>query len=130
MRSMFGRRALKTVARLALAGFLLAHAALAIAGCELGERSAARAILNASAASDEPCHQQSDDSAALCVVHCVTQTQTLEKPFWKAPAPAAAPALVFFVVFSSPAAVAPPAVDLPLALTGPPRRILFRTLVI
>jgi hypothetical protein len=130
MRSMFGRRALKTVARLALAGFLLAQVALAIAGCELGERSAAQAILNASAASDEPCHQQSEDSAALCVVHCVTQTQTLEKPFWKAPAPAAAPALVFFVVFSSPAAAAPPAVDLPLALAGPPRRILFRTLVI
>jgi len=116
------------MARLALAGFLFAQAALVMAGCELGEHSAAQAILNASAAGGEPCHEQSSDLAAFCVAHCVTQAQSLEKPFWKVPA--AAPALVFFVVFSSPAAVAPPAVDLPLALTGPPRRILFRTLVI
>ena len=127
---MFRRRVLKTIARLALAGFLFTQAALVMAGCELGEHSAAQAILNASAAGSEPCHEQSNDLAAWCVAHCVTQVQSLEKPFWKVPAPAAAPALVFFVVFSSPAAVAPPAVDLPLALTGPPRRILFRTLVI
>jgi len=96
----------------------------------LGQPSAAQAILNASAAGSEPCHEQSDDSATLCVAHCVTQAQSLEKPFWKVPAPAAAPAMVFFVVFSPPAAVAPPAVDLPLAFAGPPRRILFRSLVI
>jgi hypothetical protein len=130
MRSIFGRKAFRTLARLALAGFLFVQAAIAVAGCELGANSAAQAIVNASAEDGHPCHEESSDSAAtLCVAHCVTQTQSLEKPFWKAPSAAFAPVLVF-VVFSPPAALPAPVADLPSAAAGPPRRILFRTLLI
>ena len=129
MRSIFGRKSLRTLASFALAGFLFAQVTLALAACRLGEPSAAQAILNASAAASEPCHQQDEDSAALCVAHCVTTTQSLEKPFWKAPMPAAAPMVVFLVL--APASAAPaPVLDLPPAVTGPPRRILYRTLLI
>ena len=119
------------MARIALAGFLFAQAALAIAACQLGERSAAQAILNASAPAGEPCHQgDSDSAAALCVAHCVTQTQSLEKPLWKLPAPAAAPLQIEFFAPTLPAVISLPARQLPAALAGPPRRILFRTLLI
>ena len=125
------RRRLAVVARIALAGFLFAQAALAIAACELGERSAAQALLNASASASEPCHQQdSDSTTALCVAHCVTQTQSLEKPLWKLPAPAAAPLQIEFFAPTVLAVISLPARQLPAALAGPPRRILFRTLLI
>ena len=126
---MLSRKAFKSVARLALAAFLFAQAALAVAACNLAHPSAAQAILNASAAADEPCHKQSDDTATLCVAHCVTQTQSLEKPLWKLPTPALAPG-VFVIALTPPAAAPAPAFDLPLALAGPPRRILYRTLLI
>ena len=119
------------MARIALAGFLFAQAALAIAACELGERSAAQALLNASASASEPCHQQdSDSTTALCVAHCVTQTQSLEKPFWKLPAAAAALLHIEFFAPAVPAATSLPARHFPASLAGPPRRILFRTLLI
>jgi hypothetical protein len=125
------RKRLGIVARIALAGFLFAQAALAIAACQLGERSAAQALLNASAMAGEPCHQDDGDSAAaLCVAHCVTQTQSLDKPLWKLPAPAAAPLRVEFFVPAVPAARSVRVSESPAALSGPPRRILFRTLLI
>ena len=125
------RRRLAVVARIALAGFLFAQAALAIAGCRLGEHSAAQAILNASAAAAEPCHQQNSDSAtALCVAHCVTETQSLEKPLWKLPAPAAAAARIEFFVAGTQIVRSVAMPESPAALSGPPRRILFRTLLI
>ena len=125
------RKHLAVVARIALAGFLFAQAALAIAACQLGERSAAQAILNASAPAGEPCHQgDSDSAAALCVAHCVTQTQTLEKPLWNPPAPAAALQRLEFFVPAVPVIVSRAAQESPAALAAPPRRILFRTLLI
>lgn len=127
--SMVSRVTLKKIARFALAGFLFIQGAVAAAGCDLGGYSAAQAILNASAADDHACHQEDQSTATLCVAHCVTQTQSLDKPFWKAPAPAAAPVAVVLVPGSL-AAVPAPTFDLPLALAGPPRRILYRTLLI
>ena len=129
---MLSRRALKSSARLALVAVVFAQAALAMAGCGLGEgHSAAQAIVHASAAGSEPCHQQDEDSAAaLCVAHCVTQTQSLEKPFWKSPAAAAALLHIEFFAPAVPAATSLPARHFPASLAGPPRRILFRTLLI
>jgi hypothetical protein len=119
---------MKRFARLALAAFLFAQAALAVAACQMAERSAAQAIASASAATSEPCHQQDEDSAALCVAHCVTESQSLEKPFGKLPAPATAPVAVYFM--APPSALVRSPVDARLALAGPPRRILYRTLLI
>jgi hypothetical protein len=128
MRSIFGRKALRTLARLALAGFVFAQATLALAACRLPEPSAAQALIQAGTAADEPCHEQNEDSAVLCVAHCITTAQGLEKPFWKPPLPAA-PAVAVFLV--TPPFVAPlPALDAPPAHAGPPPRILYRTLLI
>ena len=129
MRCMFGRKLLRTLARIGLAAFLFAQVSLAIAACQVAQPSAAQAIQNAGGSSSEPCHEQGEEAAALCVAHCVTQAQSLEKPFWKSPAPAAASVVVLFVLLP-PAAAPAPAFDTPFALAGPPRRILFRTLLI
>jgi hypothetical protein len=129
MRSIFGRKALRTLARLALAGFVFAQSTLALAACRLPEPSAAQALIQAGAAAGEPCHEQNEDSAVLCVAHCITTAQGLEKPFWKPPLPAT-PAVAVFLV--APPFVAPPlpALDAPPPHAGPPPRILYRTLLI
>jgi hypothetical protein len=125
------RRTLRILARIALGAFLFVQAAMAMAACDLGRHTAAQAIQSAAAADSHPCHEQQSNpsDASLCVAHCVTQAQSLEKPFWKAPATAPAPVLPM-AVLPPPALARATALDLPLALAGPPRRILFRSLLI
>lgn len=125
---MGSRRTLRTLAQVALVAFLFAQAALAVAGCDFGKRAAAQAVVLANA-QEHPCHEEGGDSAAnLCVAHCVTQTQSLEKPFWKSPATAPVPVLVLVAV--SPPVAPAPAFHLSIEPAGPPRHILFRTLLI
>lgn len=127
---MHARRTLRRIARLALAAFLFAQTALAIAACDLGERSAAQAIASAGAAGSEPCHQPEDVStASLCVAHCVTQSQSLEKPFWQVPTAAPVPAASLLIAPARPwLHIA--AADLGPPPAGPSRRILYRTFLI
>jgi len=124
------RRTLRLLARLALAGALFAQVALAIAACERASASHVQAILAASGAGGEDCHHEERNAAAgLCVAHCLTEAQTLDKPSAQLPSPAAAAVVTTFLL-PAPAA-APPAVPAPaLAALGPPRRILFRSLLI
>ena len=126
---MLCRRLLRGAARLALAGMLFAQTALAIAGCSLEARSAALAVAYASTGGSEPCHEGgSGDLGALCVVHCATSSQTLDKPSSSLPVVAPAPDAGFFAL--TPRAAPLALREVPHPVSGPPRRILYRTLLI
>ena len=65
---------------LALLGFLaFAQAALAVARCDWQERSPARAV---SVEMAQPCHEAADETrnANLCLAHCQSESQSLDKP--------------------------------------------------
>lgn len=127
MRAMFARRTRIRAARLLIGLFLFAQGMVAFAACEWGERSAARAV--ASAASGEvQCHEADQGMGAnVCVMHCVTGSQSLDKPAFKLPAMAPAPVLVLHARLEW---ATPRATEIPLPVAGPPPRILFRTLLI
>ena len=114
---------LRLAARIAVMALLFAQGILAFAGCEMPGRAAAAAI----AADDQPCHA-SGGEANLCVAHCLSGDQSLDKPQVSVPQPAAAPVLLLHAVSDAQSAhatalryFAPPA-------AAPPPRILFRTL--
>jgi hypothetical protein len=126
---MLRRQLLTGAARLALAGMLFAQAALAVAGCVLETRSAALAVTVASSGGSEPCHD--DDTAAsgaLCVVHCATSSQTPDKPPHPLPVLAAGVHAGFLAL--APRAAPLALREAPHPVSGPPRRILYRTLLI
>ena len=128
---MFPRRSLLRMTRLLLGAFLLAQAALALAGCDWGVRDAARAVAMVAGGGDAPCHEP--DSAApasgLCLTHCLGELQSLDKPSFAVPA--LAPVAVLFItptVFSHAQRVT--GRERPLAASAPPPRILFQSLLI
>lgn len=125
---MLRRRILRAAARLALAGLLFAQAAFAIAGCTLDASSAARAVVHANAAGSEPCHDAgvSHFGATLCTVHCVTNSHSLDRSSHPLPLMAGPAAAGLFALLprAEPLALR----EAPPPVSGPPARILFRTL--
>jgi len=114
----------------ALAAMLFVQAAFALAACGLDRQAFAhgRSMLVQRLA-EPTCHEQ-DANASLCLVHCQSGEQTLDKPLVKLPplAPLAPlPAVRSqHEPFEASAAVA----RLPLPFAGPPRHILFQSLLI
>jgi len=127
---MFLRSTLRQIARLALAAMLFTQAALAFAACESAWRTPVLAIMFTEQRIDgENCHEPAIN-ANLCLVHCLGEDQTLDKPLVKVPA------LPVALVSFNPMAFVPrhqagaplrPAVP---HAAGPPLRILFQSLLI
>lgn len=127
---MVGRSALKAMARLALAALLFAQAAVVLAACESVRRAPALAIASAEhLGGGENCHEQGIN-VNLCLVHCLGEDQSLDKPAGKVQS-VTAPAILFVqtplraMQFSR----APRSVTVPPA-TAPPPRILFQSFLI
>jgi len=127
---MFLRSTLMQIARLALAAMLFTQAALAFAACESAWRTPVLAIMFTEERIDgENCHEPAIN-ANLCLVHCLGEDQSLDKPLLKVPALSVAP--VFFnplAVVPHQQAGAPQRRAVPHA-AGPPLRILFQSLLI
>ena len=117
-------------ARTLLGALLFAQAALVAAACESAWRAPARVIALAESWIDgKNCHEQSSN-VNLCLVHCLGEDQSLDKPLVKVPAFPAVPA------FSAPAepiwlreVCAPRRLAVPHA-AGPPARLLFQSFLI
>jgi hypothetical protein len=126
---MRSRRSLRLAGMAALAAMLFVHAAFALAACGLDRPASSRAVsMLAQQAAEAPCHEQSA-STSLCIAHCQSADQTRDKPQVKLPP----------LVFSTPMPavrtsyalqVAFPARRPPVPLAGPPRHILFQSLLI
>jgi hypothetical protein len=127
---MVARSTLKALARLALAALLFTQAALVLAACESAWRAPALAIALAdSVGHGGNCHEQ-EINVNLCLAHCLSEDQSLDKPLLKVPAPSVAP--VFFmpvVLVPQQQARTPQRLAVPHA-AGPPLRILFQSLLI
>ena len=77
---MKSRRALRWGARIALASLLFAQGALALAACDWARRVPALAIAQeAQATTSEDCHREGRNRN-LCVAHCLSEDQSLDKP--------------------------------------------------
>jgi hypothetical protein len=76
-----------------------------------------------------PCHEQESKTDGLCVLHCVGEKQSLDKPSVKLPSIGVAPVLVVL----GPALHSPSYVGVegaPARASAPPPRILFSRLLI
>ena len=111
-------------ARLALALMLFAQGAMAWSACEWLEPAPDRAVV-AAATEAAPCHESSHDP--MCLTHCLSDRQAVQKVVFDIPAMPSAPVLKLV----SPA---DPMVDTGIAIqpdpaagTGPPRRILLQS---
>jgi hypothetical protein len=113
----------RIVARIAAAALLFAHAAVAFADCSMPTRSPAAAIASGSS----PCHE-SGRQANLCVMHCLSGDQSLDKPQASVPQPPATPVLVLQQPGEVQYVQAPALRQLVPPSAAPPPRILFRTL--
>ena len=76
-----------------------------------------------------PCHEQESKTDGLCVLHCLGDQQSLDKPSVKLPALGEAPVLVVLtpVLYPTLCARMP---DAPVCVSAPPPRILFSKLLI
>lgn len=117
-------RFVRASARFLLAVLLFAQGALAFAGCDMPERSAALAI----AASGMPCHEPTGE-ATLCLAHCLAEDQSLDKPVFLVPLLGAAPVLAWRFAPQSPPREIARARLIPPQAAAPPR-ILFQSLLI
>ena len=74
------RRQVSGFAKFVVAALLFTQAALAVAGCDLGQRSAAQAV-SASGETVCPDHEATgalDSNANLCLVHCTSEAQNVD----------------------------------------------------
>lgn len=74
------RRQISGLAKFVVAALLFTQAALAVAGCDLGQRSAAQAV-TASGETVCPDHGAPgalDSNANLCLVHCTSEAQNVD----------------------------------------------------
>lgn len=120
-------RSLKRIAGVLLGVMLFAQAAFAFAGCDWWERAPAEAIARMSA---PPCHQEEQGPAtSVCVAHCLTDLQSLDKP--SVTLPALGDVAVLMVILPAPDQMLwVYASAAPARASAPPPRILFSKLLI
>jgi hypothetical protein len=120
-------RSLKRIAGLLLGVMLFAQAAFALAGCDWRGRTPAEAIARISA---PPCHHEDQGPATtVCVAHCLTDMQSLDRPSVTLPVLSDVPVLTVAFpgwhwavwVFARAA---------PVPVSSPPPRILFSKFLI
>ncbi len=120
------RTFLRWTARVLVGMLVLVQGAFAAAGCVFPEREPARAIAQIDM---PPCHEQESKTDGLCVLHCVGDQQSLDKPSVKLPAIGEAPVLIVLApVLHAAFFVRVP--DVPACSSAPPPRILFSKLLI
>lgn len=108
---------------------LFAQAALALASCELIRRTPSHVLAMALQDTQAvPCHEPAKN-LNLCLAHCQGNDQTLDKPLVKIP-PLSLESLPAVRVWQEPQEAGLASARLPLPITGPPRRILFQSLLI
>ncbi|SRR5258706_16073486 len=122
---MVTRRLLRWTARIVAGVLLCVQGAFAFGSCGMPIREPARVIADMNLPA---CHEPEVKVEGLCVLHCLSDQQSLDKPDLKPAAVADAPMLLVaerrppisteLVVWKSP------------ALHAPPARILFRSLLI
>jgi hypothetical protein len=107
---------------------LFAQAAFALVACDPARAQSRALMIGAHQAQPAPCHQPADN-ANLCLTHCQSGEQTLDKHQVKVPEFSPQPVLVARVWRQTrlPASSAP---RTPSVFAGPPPRILFRSLLI
>jgi hypothetical protein len=107
---------------------LFAQAAFALAACDAARMPSRAAVLMQSAEHATPCHEPAEN-ANLCLAHCQSAEQTLDKHQVKLPvfAPIAVLEIRATQDAARPRAWAPRA---PSPAAGPPPRILYRSLLI
>jgi hypothetical protein len=122
---MLSLRARRVVGRLGLAALLFAQAAYAIATCGIAEgRGAAAAFAEAS----QTCHEP-ETSVNLCLSHCLSGDQSLDKPLPAVPAVADLPVLIVEAAREAGIRLAITR-ERPKPAVGPPPRILLHSFLI
>jgi hypothetical protein len=123
---MIRRALIRCTARMLVGLLVSVQGAFAFAGCVSSEREPARAIAQTDV---PPCHEQEPKADGLCVLHCVGDRQSLDKPAVKLPPIGVAPVLVV----PAPVLHAPRYASVAAATactSAPPPRILFSKLLI
>ena len=122
------RRIRNAAGVLALVAMLFAQAAFALVVCDPARAPSRALMIAAHQEQPAPCHQPADN-ANLCLTHCQSGEQTLDKHQVKVPEASPQPVLAVRVWQQTrlPASTAP---RTPSAFAGPPARILFRSLLI
>jgi hypothetical protein len=112
----------------ALAAMLFAQAAIALASCNSYRSQSHALMVAAQAAQPAPCHAPAENTG-LCLAHCQSGDQTLDKHQVKVPELFVHPVLVLRGLPTQ-TARALVAARLPAPAAGPPPRILFQSLQI
>ena len=118
------RSTFRLIARTLLTLMLFAQAAMAWSACEWPQRAPERAVL--AAADAMPCHDA--DYGAVCLAHCQSERQVVQKVSFVVHAMPAAPVLVLVQPVET-----EPDLDVSKSLfstpgISPPRRILLQSL--
>lgn len=116
-------RTRRRIARFLVAVLLYGQAAIAFAACESLRPAAAQAIAETAMTCHEP-----EQNTNLCVSHCLAADQSLDKPSLDVPAVLLPPLPAFVPLSASVTRLLASQMWAPV--TGPPLRILFRTLLI
>lgn len=118
---MLKRRSITRVARLLLGVLAFAQAALAWSACGAMERSPQRAFER-----EPECHHAAGPpNVNLCLMHCTSDRQSLDKPVLHLPALADAVVLVVHAPFAAAAHASAAPRDVSPFAGAPPPRILF-----
>ena len=113
---------------LALAAMLFAQAAFALAACDPAGAQSRALMIAGHQEPPAPCHQPADN-ANLCLTHCQSGEQTLDKHQVKLPELSPQPVLAVRL-WQQARLPASTVLRTPSAFAGPPPRILFRSLLI
>ena len=123
---MIRRPFIRWTARILVGLLVSVQGAFAVAACVTAEREPALAIAQTDI---PPCHEQESKTDGLCVLHCLGDQQTLDKPSVTLPSLGEAPVLVVLTpILHSTLCVRVP--DAPACVSAPPLRILFSKLLI
>lgn len=123
---MLSRRSIGRVSRLLLGLLAFAQAALAWSACEWLERAPQRAIAEQHAQPAEgDCHRVDVPLTNLCLMHCMDNQQSLDKPSLQLPALADAAVLVVHSPLAAAARTEAVWRNVPPLAGAPPPRILF-----
>lgn len=120
---MLNRSTRLTVARAVLALMLFAQGAMALADCDLLEPSPARAVL--ASAEVAPCHESG--FGAVCLTHCLSDREVVQKVGMDIPTLPPSPVLSVALVLAALPRMEGPHAAIRAPGTSPPRRILLQS---